>query len=339
MSTNEIPGVYTSYEVSGSVYGGGAGSAVGLVSTAETGETMDVTMLTGYGQAKEKFGGNLAKLAEILFRNGAPRVYAVRVEDNGYKEGFEALMDYGDIRFMLSDSDLASTVFNMKNVIEAGDERSKYRIGVCEAVGSSVEEIVETAAIFNSERIMMLGASEVGGVPGAVAAAVCGIMAGETDPARPLNGAVLKGLGAITPNYSDADVTALILGGVSPIETLAGSKSIIRGVSTRTTTAEVPDATWREINTVLIVDEVIPAIRDGLRAKFARAKNTLQTRGAIRTQVMVALEDYLAREIIDSYGEINVEQSTSDPTVCLVNFAFAVAHGLNKIELRAHISV
>ena len=51
------------------------------------------------------------------------------------------------------------------------------------------------------------------------------------------------------------------------------------------------------------------------------------------------LEKKVAAEIIDSYGEVMVNALEEDPTVCLVEFGFAVAHGLNQIWLTAHITV
>ena len=340
MSTNERPGVYTSYEVSGSLYGGRVGSAVGLAATATGGETGQVVLLSGYAQAQEVFGGgNLVKIAEILFRNGAPKVYAVKVEGTAYTPGFEALMEQEDIRFMVCDHRGGGIHVLMDAAIKAGGERSKYRIGIVETDKTDTDGLIMAANILNSERMMIVSHFETEGTPGAVAAAVCGVAAGSGDPALPLNGAQLKGLGAIGANYSDEDVSLLIGEGVSIVETVGGVKSIVRAVSSRTLTNEVKDYTWREISTVMILDEVIPSIRDGLKLKFSRAKNNAQTRGAIRTQVLVALEAYLRREIIDSYGEINVEASAEDPTCCLVSFAFTVAHGLNKIELKAHITV
>lgn len=38
-------------------------------------------------------------------------------------------------------------------------------------------------------------------------------------------------------------------------------------------------------------------------------------------------------------GGASVKASEDDPTVCLVEFSFAVAHGLNRIYLSAHITV
>ena len=114
---------------------------------------------------------------------------------------------------------------------------------------------------------------------------------------------------------------------------------IVRGITTRTTTGGAADKTWRELTTVRIVDDVIPALRASLRARFVRSKNTAQVRAAIRSQVMVELENKRAQEIIDSFGEVSVKASEDDPTVCLVEFSFAVAHGLNHIYLSTHITV
>ena len=51
------------------------------------------------------------------------------------------------------------------------------------------------------------------------------------------------------------------------------------------------------------------------------------------------LEKKLAAEIIDGYGEVSVTASPDDPTVCLVEFSFAVAHGLNQVRLTVHIEI
>ena len=99
------------------------------------------------------------------------------------------------------------------------------------------------------------------------------------------------------------------------------------------------DTAWRELTTILVVDEVIPGIRRALRARFSRAKNTAQSRGAVRSLAVMELEKRVSREIIDSYEDVTVTALDSDPTVCVVEFAFTVAHGLNQIWLSAHITV
>ena len=128
-------------------------------------------------------------------------------------------------------------------------------------------------------------------------------------------------------------------GGVTPVEEVGGVCSVVRGVTTRTTTGEAPDSTWRELTTIRIVDDVIPAVRNALRTKFRRAKNTEQSRGAIRSQVVLELENKRSREIITDYGEVLARADEENPSVCVVEFSFTVAHGLNQIWLSAHITV
>ena len=93
------------------------------------------------------------------------------------------------------------------------------------------------------------------------------------------------------------------------------------------------------MTTILIVDDVIPAVRAALRSRFSRSKNTARSRAAIRSQVIVELEKKLAAEIISGYDGVTVAASEEDPTVCLVEFGFSVAHGLNQVRLTVHIEI
>ena len=62
-------------------------------------------------------------------------------------------------------------------------------------------------------------------------------------------------------------------------------------------------------------------------------------RGAIRAQVVLELENKLSREIITGYEHVTVTADPENPTVCLVEFSFTVAHGLNQIWLTASITI
>ena len=207
-----------------------------------------------------------------------------------------------------------------------------------------MDELIARAKALNHERVVLVAPSGVDksgeNTDGlGVAAAVAGAIAGESDPAVPLGGAVLTGLYGLSGRYNDGEMDRLILGGVTPVESLAGTMVVVRGVTTRTTTGEAADATWRDLTTIRIVDDVIPTLRRALRAKFQRAKNTAQSRGAIRAQVVLELENKKAREIITGYENVTVTADSQDPARCLVDFSFTVAHGLNQIWLTAHITV
>ena len=325
MSTNrhERPGVYSSYDASSVVSGGGSGGTVGLAAVSEA-EAGKVYTLSRYEDAVSQLGAGdrMTGLVRLLFLNGAAQVKAVAVaEESGYEGAFALLQGEEEIAVVVCDSTALAVQQKLRASVEDASAARRERIAVVSgAPEETVSEMVERAEALNSERVVLVapgGGDEV--------AAVAGAIAGERDPAVPLGGAVLRGVEALTRNFDDGE--------------LDGQVSVVREVTTRTKSGEVADATWRELTTIRIVDDVIPAVRSALRARFRRAKNTEQSRGAIRSQVVLELENKLTREIITGYDGVRVEADTENPTVCLVDFSFTVAHGLNQIWVSAHITV
>ena len=286
-------------------------------------------------------------MLKLLFSNGAATVVAVRVADAGaagdYQAAFEEL-GRQDVQIVVCDSADGSVQQALRSAVEQASGQRRERIAVVGGSGDTPAQLVQRAAGLNSERMVLVGpdalASNGSVLPGAVAAAaVAGVLAMGGDPAIPLNGAELAGLSGLSEAYGDNEIDLLVRGGVTPLEQVAGVISPVRGITTRTTTGGVADTTWRELTTILIVDDLIPTIRAALRSRFTRTKNTARTRSAIRSQVIVELEKKLAAEIIDSYGEVTVTALEEDPTVCMVELSFGVAHGLNQIYLTVHITV
>lgn len=348
MSVNgERPGVYSSVEVTGAFSGGRKGRTVGLAAVAASGKKGECVKLSSYGQALENFGADcpMTELARILFLNGAGTVQAVPAavgasDTADYAGAFAALMDREDVTIMVCDSVSAQVHGAMRQAIMTGSENSKYRIGVVEGP-FDVDDAADSAKALNCERMVMVcPASQKSSSSGSeTAAALAGVIASCTDPALPLNGAELLGADECDRCFTDAEVSELVAAGVTPVEKSGQAVYAVRGVTTRTSTAGEDDATWRELTTVLIIDDVIPSVRSALRVKFPRVKNTAQTRGAIRTQVIIELENKLKQEIIESYDSVTAEADQKDPTICVVGFSFTVAHGLNRVRLTAHISV
>lgn len=348
MANNERPGVYSGVEVSSAISGSSTGKTVGIAAVSKSGTKGECTSISSYGEAVSLYGAdcNLAKLIKILLLNGAAGIKAVPAAVDAvavtadYTAAFAVLTEKEDVTVMLCDSRDSEVLAAMKTAIEGASENCKYRIGIAES-GGTVAAAAASAAALNYERIVMAYPSleGEGSISGAAAAAVAGIISAGGDPALPINGAELFGLDSFSRIFSDSDITTLVQAGVTPIESVCGSPCVVRGITTRTKTAGVADSTWRELSTVLVVDDVIPSVRSALRLKFPRVKNTAQTRGAIRTQVIIELENKLKKEIIDSYGAVTALADESDPTVCNVGFEFAVAHGLNRIILSARISV
>ena len=348
---HERPGVYSAYDASAVVSAGRAPRAIGVAAKAAAGTVGQAVTLTGYAAGIAAFGEDavpgMAEILRLLFANGASKVTAVRVADTGQTADYQAafaVLSRADVQVVVCDSADEAVQQALRTAVEADSAVRRERIAVVGGDDLEPADLVERAEALNSERVVLVGPDALNGsgetLPGVfAAAALAGVIASAQDPAVPINGAEVKGLGGLSADYTDSDIDLLVRGGVTPLECVGGTVSAVRGITTRTTTGGADDATWRELTTVAIVDDVIPAVRNALRAKFARTKNNARTRSAIRSQVIVELEKKVAAEIIDSYGEVTVTASADDPTVCLVEFGFAVTHGLNQVYLTVHITV
>ena len=350
VTTHERPGVYSVYGASSLVRGSGGRKTVGLAAVNTKAEAGVIQTITSYEEAVSTFGSqadsqDMAELIRVILLNGAAAVVAVPVANaEGYEAAFAALSGMEDLSVVVCDSTDQEVQQKLRDSVTAASAARRERIAVVAGgAEESVTALTDRAKALNSERVVLAapgGVSEKGtALSGLTAAAVAGAIAGQGDPAVPLGGAELLGLNGLSAQYGDNDIDLLVRGGVTPLDSRAGTVSVVRGITTRTRSGESEDATWRELSTVLIVDDVIPAIRESLRARFRRAKNTEQSRGAIRSQVVLELENKKAREIITGYDGVTVTALPENPTVCLVEFAFTVAHGLNQIWLTASITI
>lgn len=347
---HERPGVYSAYDASSVISGAQGAKVIGAAAKANSGTVNEPMVLYSLAEGLKAFGADtegaagMEMLLRLLFAGGASGVVAVAVDGEDYASAFAVLAEREDVKLVVCDSDELTVQQALRTSVESASEERRERIAVVGGSGLSVTQLIERAEKLNSERVVLVGpdvVTENGTVLSGVfgAAAVAAAIAAETDPSIPLQGAVLAGLGGVETRYTDSEIDALVRGGVTPLEAVGGEVSPIRGVTTRTKTDGAADATWRELTTILIVDDVIPAIRSALRSRFARSRNTAQSRGAIRSQVVLELENKRMQERIESYGEVSVRAMDGEPTVCLVEFSFAVAHGLSRVYLTAHITV
>ncbi|MDL2300438.1 phage tail sheath protein [Clostridiaceae bacterium OttesenSCG-928-D20] len=340
MTFNERPGVYTSYKVQNAFGSKGSHGIVGVVAVGAGAEEPCLNSVYSYAEAQALFGASpITELIRLIFQNGAGSVRAVSLPEGAaaedYTAAFELFSGETAIKTICCDSREKAVILALKEAVKNAAEMNKYRIAVVEASGTA-SEMKELSEELCFERMVLVNATEEG--IGHTAAAVAAAIAVNTDPALPLGGAELFGLSGGSV-FSEGEINDLIRGGVTPVENFAGEVSIVRAVTTKTQSGGSPDTTFRELTTILIIDDVVPTIKNALKARFSRTKNTAQTRSAIGTQVFIELENKRSREIIDSFANITVEPSPDDPTVCEVGFDFTVSHGLNRIELHANISV
>lgn len=345
ITTHERPGVYSAYQASALTAAVSSGGKVCVVADAGSHSGTGPYTWTSYSRALAQVGRcALSELARLALKNGAGAVCGIPAGED-YTAAFDLAAKAEGVDVVVCDSTTLSVQQALRNMVEECSQARRERIAVVAGgAGESVEQLITRSAGLNHERVVLVAPGSVTDAGEAAdgtacAAAVAGAIAGNTDPALPLSGAALSGLKGLSCVYEDGEIDQLVQGGVTPLEMLSGSGYVVRAVTTRTTTGGAADATWRELTTILVVDEVIPAIRTALRTRFSRVKNTEQTRGAIRSQVVLELEKRAGQEIIDRYEDVTVTALESDPTVCLVEFAFAVTHGLNQIWLSAHITV
>ena len=377
LTTHERPGVYSSYDASTLVRGSGGHKTVGLAAINSTASAGVPITVTSYEAAVAAFGSqegkqDMAELIRIALLNGAAAVVAVPVaNEEGYQAAFDTLGGLENISVMLCDSTSLTVQQALRDSVLSASAARRERIAVVgAAAGEDVSALVERAKGLNCERMVLVAPGSVDGEDAAPPRTsrmrirklapsgrvegrwLCHLedgtilRLGESEvvafglgTGKELSGAELSGLHGLSQQYSDNDIDLLVRGGVTPLESISGQVGVVRGVTTRTSSGEVEDTTWRELSTILIVDDVIPTLRDSLRSKFRRAKNTEQSRGAIRTQVVLELENKKSREIITDYDQVTVSAHPDDPTVCLVDFTFTVTHGLNQIWLTAHIVI
>lgn len=340
---HERPGVYAELDSSELAAATGTRKTVGLVAQAELED--GVYTLRSAAGARTLLGeeSTAYRLAQLCLQNGAETVLLCPANDS-YADAIARVLAEKQAAYLVTDSEAENVQLQLKAAVEAAALQNNECIGIISLAEGSVSELLARAAAINSERMVLpapaaLAATDETAPPAAAACCLAGQLAALNDPALPLHNLKLEGLTATTARYDDDTVDALVRGGVSPIEAEGGEVRLLRAVTTRTMTDGAADSTFRELSTILIADEVIPAIRRSLRAKFAHAKNNRTTRNAIRNQIVLALEERVEREIIAGYENIRVEASAQDPAVCEIEFGFSVIRGLSRIYLSARLCV
>ena len=345
---HERPGVYSDYDASSVTATGSTERVIALAGVSEA--KSGLYTVTSYASGRDTFGesSQLGRMLKLAYQNGAGTVLACPVAEDteaAYQAALALLLAEKRASFCVVGSTQEKVHIALRDAVEAASGQRGECIGLAGMASPSVAELTARAAKLNSERVVLMApdvylSGETAAAGGCMAAAaLAGVLCDQSDPAMPLNGQVLQGISGVTAGYEDTEYDALVAAGVTALECVGGRVSVIRGLTTRTKTGEVSDRTWRELSTILVVDDVIPSIRSALRSKFSRAKNTPQSRGAIRAQVVLELENKLSQEIITAYDNVTVTEKADDPTVCLVEFSFTAAHGLNQIWLTAHITV
>ena len=175
-----------------------------------------------------------------------------------------------------------------------------------------------------------------------IAGAYTGVIASEQDPARPLNGLVLKGIApcAEENKLSRTQQESLLLNGVTPLENVTGEKvAIVRAISTYTTSVTgFADPSMLDITTIRTLDYTKLAIETRLGLVFPRSKLSQRTPAKVRTQVINVLKLLDEQEILENVDvnidQVIVERNANDANRIDIQIPCDVVNGLHVMAMR-----
>ena len=337
MLNNQRPGVFSRVEISGYRAGHGHGIAALLLPCG--GETPGVHRLESYRDAADVLGGNrLAYGCVRLLFEGAGNVTVVLAQDAD--EAIAGLTGV-DARVIVSGFTGVGELSALRDYVEAESELGRESIAF-----AGVEEsqaALDAAGAANSGRVVICcpalvpEEAEEDELSGAIygACALAAAVLGAPTPVLNFNGLRLRGLRVAEP-LSEDEIQRLIGGGVCVLENVGETAEVIRAVTTQTS-APSGRSLLRGLNTVLIIDDVLGSVRGALRGKLS-GSGRVSIEG-IRDLVAVELRQKQDAGIIASFEPPRCRLCPSDPSICLVEISFAVAHQLSQIRLIAFIRV
>lgn len=338
------PGVFSTYTLT-TLYGGGGGGKRAALLAPFAGEAF---LAQSFGEAAARLTGAPREAARQLFSQGVPEVRCIPLAADADGEAAQAAvatLATGEPVYALVCSLAAGALAGVKEGAEALSQGRRECVAFC---GMAEDQAaVAAAAALNSERVVLCApaarwaAMAADESPSALvsAAALAGAVLGAGDPAASFSGRVLAGLSGLEAAPGDSQVEAMLAAGVTPLELRGGAVECVRALTTRTTTAGLPDRTFAPLGTVLIVDEVMADLRASLAALLQGARTTQASFGAIASQVTVLLQEKKDRGLLTEFAGPLVRQKADDPTVCLVEVAFKVAFAVNQIHIQAQITV
>ena len=341
---SERPGVFSSYQTSTITNGGTEGGAVGLVAACGGCEIGRVYSVTRMSSASLYFGEDenslMIALCEILLLNGASEIRAVAVEnEQSYEQAFAILEGDETVTSVVCDSDSEAIHILLSESVGRASANKRERVGVVFAA----ENAGERAKRLNSERMVMVSQSGLSGagevLPGIFLAAALAAQVSAGGAGKNYNGLRLSGLTQLGEALGEDEVDEWIRTGVTPLEAISGGVEVIRAVTTRSESGGVPDRTYRDLSTVLVIDNVIRAVRGALHPVLSGARNNQRTRTALATQAAVVLVERQGAGLIDGYDAPRVYPDPDDGGICILELAFTVARGINQIHITAHIRV
>ncbi len=357
--TTNRPGVFSSYALASSC-GGTAVTRYAAVVAAVDMEPelipppgwMNHIQNPGVAAALFATQPRLLQMFKLLAAGGIDKVFCHAVHKDAatdqWRAAFASALGQEDVYVLLYDrgenaapAQRAALLPDIQTALETAAQARRERIALTGL--DDPADALAAAGVLNSERMIICApGAKAGGEDSAAIYCACGLAAKlltAADVSASFSGAEMTGLTAISNPAGEEAIEAMLAGGVTPFEAVAGRIECIRAMTTRTKTGGVGDRTFAPVNTILIVDDIMHALRQSLRLLLQGAKNTPQGFEAIGSQVLVLLAAKKEAGLITDYSPPRVYEKPGDPSVCMVEVRFHVAFVVNQIHIEAYIQV
>ena len=147
----------------------------------------------------------------------------------------------------------------------------------------------------------------------------------------------LEGIEQLEP-LSEQEIETLLGDGVTVLEMADGQAECIRCVTTRTRAGNEEDRTFSSVNVVMMIDEIIRAVRERL-SEMLKGKRVGFSQDSVVSQAAVVLDEKKQQGLITSFEPPVAYVQKEDPSVCVVELEFDLAAVFSRIYLTAHISI
>lgn len=346
INTNR-PGVFSKYSAYSVSSSGNAKKACAVVAKSSVGADGKVYELFSSSDVLSTFSEDgdlyiINALCKILFAGGVSKIYAVSVdkEIGDYSSAFDLIKNTKGIGAVVCDSFdisvLSALDTSVKSASDEGDERIAF------AGGNFSDDFESVAKSLNSERFCVTAPCGVlgGKTSGAfLAAALAAATLTAEDAGANFSGLAITGLDGVYGAFSESRINNLISSGVTVFENINSTPEIIKAVTTKTTENGADDYTYRSLNSILIIDDVLKTVRDNLRVMLKNLKNNEVSLGTVRSLIAVCLQEKLNQSLISSFTAPKVFKSETAPDTLVAELEFDVTLNINQIHINAMVNI
>ena len=316
----------------------GAMAATGTTATAY--QTYDIF---DDATAKTLFGdSNIYKMAvEAMVANPYVRLTCMALPASGAVLQTALTAVFGaDYNVYVIDSNTQADLTTLRNHLDAVSHPLEQRpaVGVAAWVGT-VSAGTALSATLNAGRMLNAWLKNSTKSVYEIAAGVAAVVAGEEDPAKPLNTLWIKGIdvNAVIDRPGRTEQEVALAGGLTPLEVGPGEKvQIVRAVSTYTKNAAgANDISLMDLTTIRSLDYAAKAIVERWKLRFPREKKTARVKAAVRSETIDVLYKLEEIEVVENVTEILnrivVQDDPQDPTRLNVRIPADIVNGLHVI--------